>query len=331
MNILVTGAAGYIGSILTEILLREGHSVIALDNLATGHKEAIHPASFFIKADLGDKKALDRLFEDNKIDAVMHLAAETQAAESMINPEKHFRTNVIYAINLLNVMKEHKVNKLIFSSTAAVYGTPTTMLPVKESNDVSPVNPYGESKLAFENVLHWYSVAYNINYIALRFFNVAGASENYGCDHENETLLIPNIFKVALGQQKYLQVFGSDYPTKDGSCIRDFIHVEDIARAHILALKHLKKNQTNQIYNLGNGQGYSVFEVIAIAKEIIGMDISMIIEARRPGDPLLLVANSDMAKKDLCWSPKYHGLESIIETAWKWQKIHPYGYSKKIE
>jgi len=325
MNILVTGAAGYIGSVLTEKLLSEGHFVIALDNLERGHKEAVHKDAFFVLGDIGNKKKLTQLFLEHNIDAVMHLAAHCQVGESMTNPEKYFHTNVISAINLLSVMIKHKVNKLIFSSTAAVYGNPVRS-PVRETDSTCPVNPYGESKLIFERILHWYGIAYGLNFISLRYFNAAGASERYGCDHENETLLIPKVLKVALGQEKCVMVWGDDYSTRDGSGIRDYIDVRDIATAHVLALRHLGKKKANKAYNLGNGKGYSVFEVIETARKVTGTDIPTIIKSRRPGDPPVLVAISRQAKMELGWEPTYNKVEFIIESAWKWQNKHPHGY-----
>jgi UDP-glucose 4-epimerase len=252
MNILVTGAAGYIGSIVTEELIEEGHFVIALDNLRRGHRNAIHPDALFVLADIADSQKLAQLFSNNQIDAVMHLAAEIQVSESMCSPEKYFYTNVVSGMTLLNNMLKHKVNKLVFSSTAAVYGNPVS-IPIKEIHPTFPVNPYGESKLMFERILHWYGMAYGLSFISLRYFNAAGASERFGCDHDNETLLIPNVLKVALGQQECVPVFGTDYTTRDGTCIRDYIHVVDIARAHTLALCRLETCEVNKASNLGNG------------------------------------------------------------------------------
>jgi UDP-glucose 4-epimerase len=325
MNILVTGAAGYIGSIVTEELIKEGHFVIALDNLRRGYRNAIHPDALFVLADIADSQKLAQLFSNNQIDAVLHLAAEVRVSESMSSPEKYFYTNVVSGITLLNTMLKHKVNKLVFSSTAAVYGNHVSV-PVKETHSTLPINPYGESKLAFERVLHWYGIAYGLAFISLRYFNAAGASEMFGCDHENETLLIPNVLKVASGQQEYLPIFGADYPTRDGSCIRDYIHVVDIANAHILALKHLERGQANKVYNLGNGKGFSVLEVVEIARKVTGADISTVVRPRRDGDLPTIVASSELAKAELGWEPKYPELESIIASAWRWQKDHPYGY-----
>lgn len=328
MNILVTGAAGYIGSIVTEALIKEGHFVIALDNLRRGHRNAIHPDALFVLADIADSQKLAQLFSNNQIDAVMHLAADVQVSESMSSPEKYFYTNVVSGMTLLNTMLKHKVNKLVFSSTAAVYGNHVSV-PVKETHPTLPINPYGESKLAFERILHWYGIAYGLSFISLRYFNAAGASERFGSEHENETLLVPNVLKVALGKQEYLPVFGTDYPTKDGTCIRDYIHVSDIAKAHTLALKQLGKGQSNKVYNLGNSRGYSVLEVIETARKVTGAAIPVVSHPRRPGDPAVVVANSERAKSELGWEPEKMSLEVIIESAWRWQKDHPYGYREK--
>ena len=325
MNILVTGAAGYIGSILTEELVKEGNFVIALDNLQQGHREAVSPEAEFVQADLGNPEEVDPVFHRFQIDAVMHLAAESIVAHSMTDPGKFFRNNVIYGINLLDTMLKHGVRKLIFSGTAAVYGEPKEV-PIKESEPERPVNPYGESKLMFEGILHWYEHAYGLKFISLRYFNAAGASERFGEDHNPETHLIPNILKVALGQLGEIPVFGNDYPTPDGSCIRDYVHVLDIAKAHILALKYLEKNTGNKIYNLGTNKGYSVLEAIETARKVSGARIPATIYPQRQGDPALLVANSELAKSELGWRPEFSDLESIIGSAWQWQQKHPHGY-----
>jgi UDP-glucose 4-epimerase len=326
MDILVTGAAGYIGSIVTEQLLREGNRVIALDNLQQGHREAVAPEAVFIKADLGDPEALDEVFRRYPIEAVMHLAAETVVEYSMTDPGRFFRTNVVYGINLLDTMLKHNVNRLIFSSTAAIYGEPEA-IPIKEEHPLRPVNAYGESKLMFEQILQWYGQAYGLKSISLRYFNAAGASEEYGYDHHPATLLIPVVLKVALGQSDYVSIYGTDYPTRDGTCIRDYIHVLDIASAHLLALKHLD-SPGNKVYNLGNGEGYSVIEVIETARKVTGAKIPSRPYPRRAGDPVAVVASSALAKSELDWQPRYPDLESIIESAWQWQRKHPHGYGK---
>ena len=325
MNILVTGAAGYIGSVLTEELVKEKYSVIALDTLERGHIEAVHPSAIFIQVDINDESKLADVFSKYKIDTVMHLAAAIQVPESIVNPEKYFRYNVLYPLSMLRVMLKFDVKRMIFSSTAAVYGNPVG-IPVKENDPTIPVNPYGESKLMFENILKWYAQAYDLSYIALRYFNAAGASQNYGCDHENETLLIPNLLRVALGQIESVNIFGTDYETDDGTCIRDYIDVRDLARAHIMSMKYLEHGRTARVYNLGNGKGYSVLEVLKVARKVTGHAIPSVEFPRRAGDPPRLVASSQLAKVELGWEPVYNTLESIIESAWNWQKKHPNGY-----
>lgn len=326
MDILVTGAAGYIGSVVTEQLLREGNRVIVLDNLQQGHREAVAPQAIFIKSDLADSEALDKVFRHYPIEAVMHLAAETVVEYSMTDPGRFFRTNVVYGINLLDIMLKHNVNQLIFSSTAAVYGDPNA-IPIEENHPLQPVNAYGESKLMFEQILQWYGQAYGLKSISLRYFNAAGASESYGYDHHPATLLIPVVLKVALGQSDYVPIYGTDYSTKDGTCLRDYIHVLDIASAHLLALKHLD-SPGNKVYNLGNGEGYSVIEVIETARRVTGVKIPSRPCPRRAGDPVALVASSTLAKSKLGWQPRYPDLESIIASAWQWQRKHPHGYTK---
>jgi UDP-glucose 4-epimerase len=325
MNILVTGAAGYIGSIVAEELIRDGNSVIALDNLKQGHREAVAPEAIFVQLDLQDTEELAHLFERYEIQAVMHLAAESAVEYSMTDPRRYFQSNVIYGLQLLGTMVRHNVRKLVFSSTAAVYGQPEKM-PIEESAPYVPVNAYGESKLIFEKALHWYGQAYGLKFISLRYFNAAGATERFGEDHRPETHLVPNVLKVALGQAKHVSIFGTDYPTTDGSCIRDYIHVSDIAKAHILALKQLERSEGDKAYNLGNGEGYSVIEVIEAARRVTGAEIPIVVSARRPGDPPALVSSSRLARSELGWQPDHPDLEAIIESAWRWQKGHPHGY-----
>jgi UDP-glucose 4-epimerase len=325
LNILVTGAAGYIGSIVTEQLVREYDLVIAIDNLQQGHREAVIEGAEFIKAELGSADELEQVFRRYHIDAVAHLAAESIVSRSMTDPRQSFHNNVVYGINLLDTMLKHGVHKLVFSSTAAVYGEPEAV-PITESAAEKPVNPYGESKLIFERILHWYGQAYGLSCISLRYFNAAGASERFGEDHHPESHLIPNIMKVALGQDAQIPVFGNDYPTADGSCIRDYIHVADIARAHILALKQLDNHTGNKAYNLGNDKGYSVLEVIETARKVTGAPIPAAIHSKRAGDPAILTASSRLAAAELGWHPEFDSLESIIESAWRWHRKHPQGY-----
>jgi len=327
MNILVTGAAGYIGSVVTEELIKEGHSVVALDNLGQGHRQAVEPKAVFVQADLVDSEVLDDLFRRYQIEVVMHLAAESLVEHSMTDPGRYFRNNVIYGVNLLDIMLKYGARKLVFSSSAAVYGQPEK-IPIEETDQTIPVNPYGESKLIFERILHWYSHAYGLRFISLRYFNAAGATERLGESHDPETHLIPNVLKVALGQQEYIPIFGMDYPTNDGSCIRDYLHVLDIAKAHILALNYLDKSGANKVYNLGCSEGYSVIEVVETARQVTGAKIPTLIHSRRQGDPAVLIASSKLVKSELGWQPMHSHLETIIESDWQWQKNHPYGYKK---
>ena len=325
MNILVTGAAGYIGSVLSEELVAQGHQVIALDNLRQGHRAAVVPEAVFVQTDVGDREALDDIFHHHRIDAVMHLAAETSVEYSMTEPGRFFWNNVACGINLVECMLRHMVNKLVFSSSAAVYGQPEE-IPVTEAAPLNPVSAYGEPKLMFERILYWYGEAQGLKSICLRYFNVAGASKSLGGDHHPETKLIPNVIRVATGQREFVPVFGNDYDTNDGTCIRDYIHVLDIAQAHMLALNYLQKNATFKAYNLGNGEGYSVMDAIEAARRVTGATIPVKVCPRRPGDPAKIVASSKLSEAEIAWKPKYPKLDSIIESAWQWQKEHPHGY-----
>ena len=324
MNVLVTGGAGYIGSIVTEELLREAHNTIVLDNLQQGHKRAVPPEAEFVLVDICDAKALEDVFRRFKIDAVIHMAGETVVEYSVTDPKRYFQNNVVGGINLLDAMLKHDVRKLIFSSTAAVYGEPENT-PIVEDHPKAPLNSYGESKLMFENVLAWYARAYGLMHISFRYFNAAGASQALGEDHQPETHLIPNILKAASNSDNQVPVFGTDYPTKDGTCIRDYIHVVDIARAHILALEKLE-SLSGEVYNLGNGAGYSVLEVIEAVKKVTGLNVATKVQQRRSGDPAILVASSSRAISELGWKPKYPELEIIVESAWRWMKQHLNGY-----
>lgn len=347
MNILVTGGAGYVGSIVAEMLLQQGHKVIVLDNLQQGHRQAVLPEAELVVGDICDGKALDSLFQRFQIDAVMHMAAETVVEYSMTDPKRYFHNNVIGGTNLLDAMLKHGVLQLIFSSSAAVYGEPQSAT-IEEDHPKVPLNAYGESKLMFETVLQWYGKAYGIKHISLRYFNAAGASSRLGEDHDPETHLIPNVLRVALIQPPVpspqspvrnpqpqglgardgglVSIFGSDYPTKDGSCIRDYVHVIDIAQAHVLALAGLDA-LSGKAYNLGSGSGYSVLEVVATARKVTGCEIRAEISPRRPGDPAVLVASASRAKAELGWEPRFPKLEPIIDSAWKWMRNHPDGYS----
>jgi UDP-galactose 4-epimerase (EC 5.1.3.2) len=326
MNILVTGGAGYVGSVVAEELIKQGYKVIILDNLQQGHKEAVLPEAQLAAADICDSKALEEVFQNLKIDAVMHMAGETVVEYSMTDPKRYFRNDIVGGINLLDVMLKHDVRKLIFSSSAAIYGEPQS-IPIEENHPKLPLNSYGESKLMFEHILEWYGKAYGLRHISLRYFNAAGATELLGEDHHPETHLIPNVLKVALGQQESIRIFGTDYPTKDGSCIRDYVHVIDIAQAHILALGKIEQ-LSGRAYNLGNGEGYSALGVVETARKVTSTDIPIKISPRRAGDPAVLVASSKRAKEELGWRPKFPELEAIIESAWKWMREHLDGYRR---
>lgn len=325
MSILVTGAAGYIGSVVTEELIRRGRSVVALDNLAGGHRKAVSPDATFVQCDLGNSDEIDEVFRRHRIEAVVHLAAHSLVGESVVAPGKYFKTNVICGMTLLDTMLKYGTDKLVFSSTAAVYGN-AEIIPIEEDSPKEPVNTYGESKLMFEKMLHWYGYAHDLRFICLRYFNVGGATKLCGEDHRPETHLIPLVLKVASGEEGHIPVFGRDYETKDGSCIRDYIHVLDIARAHLMALERLGTQKTNKAYNLGNGKGYSVIDVIETARKVTGRRITTVDHPRRQGDPPSLVASSALARSELGWQPEHPALESIVESAWQWQIEHQHGY-----
>jgi UDP-glucose 4-epimerase len=329
MNILVTGGAGYVGSIVAEELLEVGYEVIVLDDLRQGHRDAVLPDAEFAFADICDAGALDEVFTHfNNIDAVMHMAADPSVEYSMIDPRRYFWNNVVGGLNLLDIMLEHGIYKLIFSSSASIYGEPQSV-PIEEDHPKNPVNAYGESKLMFERILQWYGSAYGLRYISLRYFNAAGASELLGEDHCPETHLIPNVLRAALDRSEPVAIFGTDYPTRDGSCIRDYVHVRDIARGHLLALEKLD-GLNGRAYNLGNGDGYSVLEVVETARKVTGVDIPVIISPRRAGDPAVLVASSRRVKSELGWEPRSPNLEGIVESTWRWMRKHPEGYHSEL-
>lgn len=323
MRVLVTGGAGYVGSAVSSELLRAGHQVTVLDNLQQGHEQAVPRGAQFVLGDICRPTALGRLFRQLRIDAVMHMAAETVVEYSTTDPKRYFQTNVTGGANLLNVMLKHDIHRLVFSSTAAVYGEPQA-IPIPEDHPKSPINAYGLSKLMFEQILDWYGRAYGLKHVSFRYFNAAGAAERLGEDHLPETHLIPNVLKAAL-EKKPVSVFGTDYPTADGSCVRDYVHVVDIARAHVLALERMDL-LSGRVYNLGNQQGYSVKEVIHTAEEVTGMKIRVQAGPRRSGDPAVLVASSSLAGSELGWRPQYPSLKSIISSAWDWTSTHPRGY-----
>ncbi len=321
MKILVVGGAGYIGSICAELLLDEGHEVAILDNLSEGHRAAIDGRARFLEGDLQDRQGTMSILSTHRPDAVMHFAASALVSESMRDPSKYFRNNVANGINLLDAMIAAKVKRFVFSSTCAIFGTPERS-PIDESLPHRPINPYGESKLAFEKVSRWYGDIHELRFVALRYFNAAGASEKFGEHHRVETHLIPNVLKVALGEKSHVEIYGTDYGTPDGTCIRDYIHIVDLARAHMLALDSPK----SEFYNLGTGGGSSVREVIDAARKVTGCKIDIVEKPRRPGDPPRLVAASEKIKSELGWQPKFESLDAILESAWKWHQKFPRGY-----
>jgi UDP-glucose-4-epimerase GalE len=323
---LVTGGAGYIGSHAVKALTRAGHHPVVYDNLSTGHRESVKSETF-IEGDLADLKCLRAAFRTHPIDSVMHFAAHCLVEESVRDPKKYFINNVRHGIQLLEIMDEANVKKIIFSSSASVYGEPKDT-PIQEGHPCSPTNPYGETKLIFERILEAFQAQGSVDYISLRYFNAAGADPEgeLGEDHAPETHLIPLVLAAAL-QENSISVFGRDYDTLDGTCVRDYIHVSDLAQAHVLALDHLEQAGLSGVYNLGNGSGYSVRQVIETAEEVTGLKIKAVEAPRRSGDPGRLVASSDKIRRALGWVPRYPDLSTIIETAWKWHRSHPAGYN----
>jgi UDP-glucose 4-epimerase len=328
LTILVTGGAGFIGSQSVKELLRQGYQPIVYDNLQTGHQKAIKDAHF-IEGDLADQEKLKETFQSNPIDAVMHFAADCLVGESVENPLKYFNNNIKNSLQLIEIMEKYNIYKIVFSSSAAVYGEPEK-IPIPEDHLCLPTNPYGETKWIFERVLQSFYEAGKLNYISLRYFNAAGADPEgeLGEDHSPETHLIPLVLKAALDGGS-VPIYGTDYDTPDSTCIRDYIHVTDLAHAHILALQKLEKGRNSGVYNLGNGNGYSVREVIETSRKVTGKKIVSIESPRRPGDPARLVASSEKIRRELGWIPKYPDLETIVETAWQWHKNHPKGYEDK--
>ncbi|MBB6672564.1 UDP-glucose 4-epimerase GalE [Cohnella nanjingensis] len=328
MAVLVTGGAGYIGSHTVAALLEKGEQVVVIDNLYQGHREAVLGGKLY-EGDLRDEAFLDRVFAENEIDGVIHFAANSLVGESMQNPGKYYHNNVYGTLCLLEAMKKAGVGRIVFSSTAATYGEPEKV-PIDEYDRTLPTNAYGETKLAMEKMIRWFDVAHGIKSVSLRYFNAAGAHESgrIGEDHQPESHLVPLVLQVALGQRAFISVFGEDYPTEDGTCIRDYIHVGDLASAHMLALERLRGGGDSAIYNLGNGTGFSVKQVIEISREVTGHPIPAKIEARRAGDPAVLVASSDRARRELGWTPRYADLKTIVASAWAWHQAHPNGYEK---
>ena len=324
MNVFVTGGAGYIGSHVVRLLLEAGHRVRVYDSLAEGHAAAV-PEETLVRGDLMDAQRLVEALDEG-FDCVMHFAAHCYVGESMINPEKYYANNVVAGLRLLTAMRRTGVRRIVFSSSAATYGEPE-QTPITEEHPQKPINPYGQTKLDFEHALGFYANAYGLGYASLRYFNAAGAAPDsaIGEDHDPETHLVPVVLQVALGQRKSVQIFGTDYPTRDGTCVRDYIHVCDLAQAHILAMERIEPGKGGW-YNLGNGNGYTVREVLQVARKVTGRKIPDEVGPRRPGDPPELVASSEKIARELGWKPQYPDLETIVETAWRWHEAHPDGY-----
>ncbi len=327
MKILVTGGAGYIGSATAAELIDTGHQVVVFDNLSQGHREAVPPTATFILGDLADRAALAQLFAAHPdIDGIMHFASYTLVGESMQQPLLYLRDNLVNAANLLEAAVAAGVRRFILSSTANLFDDPSKM-PIDEHERIVPGSPYGESKFFIERMLHWFERIYGLRYACMRYFNASGDTPERGEDHNPETHLIPLILQVALGQREQITIFGDDYPTPDGTCIRDYVHVVDLAQAHILALESLDRLGSRK-YNLGNGSGFSVLEVIEAARRVTGHPIPHVVGPRRAGDPAILVASSETIRQELGWQPRYPDIESIIATAWEWHRSHPQGYGK---
>lgn len=327
MTILVTGGAGYIGSVAVEDLVRRGEKVVVLDNLVHGHRKAIRGTVSFYEGEIGDTELVRRILRDHKISACMHFSAFAYVGESVENPGKYYENNVAQTVSLLESLVGGGVKAFIFSSTCATYGEPQ-YVPMDESHPQSPVNPYGWSKFMVERILSDFDAAYGLKFVSLRYFNACGASETCGEDHDPETHLIPLVLSAAAGRRDSVQIFGDDYPTADGTAVRDYIHVADLSQAHLLALDYLRKGGQSEFINLGNGNGYSVKEVVDAARRVTGRDIKAVTAPRRAGDPSTLVANSDKAKALLGWNPRFPEIEKIIESAWKWHLLHPSGYDE---
>ena len=330
MSILVLGGAGYIGSHTVYELIDAGEDVVVVDNLETGFPEAVHPQARFYEGDICNRVFMDSVFEKEDIDGVIHFAANSQVGESMVNPLKYYNNNLCGTEVLLESMVAHGVDKIVFSSTAATYGEPER-IPILETDRTFPTNCYGETKLSMEKMFKWTGNAHNLRFVSLRYFNACGAHPNgqIGEAHNPETHLIPLILQVPNKQREFISIFGTDYDTKDGTCIRDYIHVNDLAQAHILAMKYLREGNESNIFNLGNGVGFTVKEVVETARTVTGHPIPAREEPRRAGDPSTLIASSDKAKSILGWKPQFDDLETIISTAWKWHQTHPQGYQKQ--
>ena len=328
MKILVTGGAGYIGSIAVEQLIEASYSVVVYDNLYQGHRAAVHPEATFVEGDLADRAAVDALLDEHRPEAIMHFASHTLVGESMERPFRYLGENVTNGLNLLQSAVGHGVRRFILSSTANLFDDPERM-PIDEAERIVPGSPYGESKYILERMLYWLDRTHDFRYACLRYFNAAGASATRGEDHHPEYHLIPIVLNVALGNREQVVIFGNDYPTRDGTCVRDYIHVIDLAQAHILALGAL--DQGSRVYNLGNGEGFTVKEVIETAREVTGHPIPAEIGPRRPGDPAVLIASSDKIQRELGWKPQFPSLRDIIGSAWKWHQAHPDGYVEFLQ
>ena len=326
MQILVTGGAGYIGSVIAHKLVEDGHEVFVIDDLRYGHKVAVPAMAEFQRIDIVDPAAVLNVFQRQKFDAVVHLAAEAAVGESVVDPGKFYTVNVQGGINLLEAMRLTGVERFIFSSTAAIFGEPES-IPITEANSKNPVNSYGETKLAFERALAWYRRAFGIRHVSFRYFNACGATKLNGEDRAKETHLIPLLLQVVQGRRQNLTLFGTDYPTKDGSCVRDYVHVSDIAHAHILGLQMIDEIGSDA-FNLGSGTGYTHIEVIEVARTVTGHEIPILQGERRGGDPAVLVAGSDHAKKVLGWSPQFTDVKEMVQSAWNWRTENPNGYAK---
>jgi UDP-glucose 4-epimerase len=327
MRVLVTGGAGYIGSVVADQLLGAGHQVTVIDNLSRGHRQAVPASAELVVGDLANKEGLAVLFRKQKFDAVMHFAAFIEAGESMKSPETFFRNNTANALTVLEAMLSAGVNRFVFSSTAALFGNPART-PIEEGDALQPTNAYGESKLLVERMLEWFHRIHELRYASLRYFNAAGAAApDKGEAHQPESHLVPRLMNVALGRQKHAEIFGTDYPTPDGTCVRDYIHVSDLAAAHLLALGALDRSG-QLIYNLGNGQGFSVREVIEGVRRVTGRDIPVVQSPRRAGDPAILIASSEKIRKELKWTPQFPQLDAILASAWTWHKNFPNGYAQ---
>ena len=328
MTILVLGGAGYIGSHTVYALIDQGYDVVVVDNLETGHLEAVHEKARFYQGDIRNREFIDSVFDKEKIDAVIHFAANSLVGESMVNPLKYYDNNLCGTKVLLESMVAHKIDKIVFSSTAATYGEPES-IPIVETDKTEPTNTYGETKLSMEKMFKWTGQAHGLRFVSLRYFNACGAHTNgkIGEAHSPETHLIPLILQVPNGQREFISIFGDDYPTKDGTCVRDYIHVLDLAQAHILAVEYLNAGNESNIFNLGNGVGFTVKEVIETARKVTGHPIPAKLDARRAGDPATLIASSEKAQKVLHWNPQHADLEEIIATAWNWHQNHKNGYA----